>query len=99
MVNEEIKTASMPFALGIVSVILLGVCLWDAFILHASLKIVVIVIPFTSIIGLISSLIIRKHINKHKAIWFVGFLCSLLSFIGFFVIEVLALYNMGLGLG
>ena len=99
MDNEEIKTVGIPLFFGIVSIILLGVYLLDVYYLDTSLRLVIMVIPVTSIIGLIVSFIVRRFINKHKGIWIAGFLCCLLCFLGFFIIVGLSLYNMGLALG
>lgn len=99
MNNEEIKTVGLPFALGILSIILLGVYLLGAYVFHNSLNIVLMIFPVTSIIGLIDSLIIRKHIKRYKGIWIAAFLCCLLCILGFLFINVLSLYYMGLALG
>ena len=99
MNKEEIKTAGLPFALGIISVILLCVYLLDAYVFHNSLNIILIIFPLTSIVGLIDSLIIRKYVKRHKGIRTAGFLCCLLCILGFISIEVLSLYYMGLALG
>jgi len=99
MNNEEIKTVGLPFALGILSIILLGVYLLGVYVFHNSLNIVLMIFPVTSIIGLIDSLIIRKHIKRYKGIWIAVFLCCLLCISGFLFINVLSLYYMGLALG
>ena len=99
MDKEEIKTVGIPFFFGIVSIILLGVYLLDMLFWDTSLRLVIILIPFISIIGLIVSFIVRKFIHKHKGIWIAGFLCCLLCFLGFFIIVIKSLYNMGLALG
>ncbi len=99
MNKEEIKTVGLPFALGIISIILLSVYLLDAYVFHNSLNFILIIFPLTSIVGLIDSLIIRKYVKRHKGIWIAGFLCCLLCFLGFISIEVLSLYYMGLALG
>ena len=93
------KTVHIPLVLGVISIILLGIYLWDAYHLRSSLMLGLCVIPLSSGIGLIFSIITAKILSKHKAIWIAGFLSCLISLLGFLVIEGLTWYYLGLALG
>jgi len=93
----EERSLIFPLVLGILSVAVLGISIWDSY--HAgALTFLIVALPVMSIVGVIFSLIIRKTIRKHKVIWLLGFLECLAGFLGFLIINLLSLYYMGLGL-
>lgn len=95
---DEERSLILPLVLGLLSVAFVGISLWDAY--HSrSLPMLIVALPVISVVGMIFSLIIRKTIRKHKGIWLLGFLGCLAGLMGFLLIEVLSLYNMGLALG
>ncbi len=93
----EERSLIFPLVLGILSVAVLGISIWDSY--HAgALTFLIVALPVMSVVGVIFSLIIRKTIRKHKVIWLLGFLGCLAGFLGFLIINLLSLYYMGLGL-
>ena len=70
--NKE-KSLIFPLVMGILSLILLGIYIWDSYYLQSSLRMAIFVVPVLSTVGIIFSLIVRKTIYQHRIIWLVGF--------------------------
>ena len=96
--NKE-KSLLFPLILGILSVVFLGIYIWDAYHARSSLMMVIGLVPVLSTVGIIFSLIIRKTIYQHRIIWLVGFLTCLAGLLGFLTINLLTWYYLGMGLG
>lgn len=96
--NKE-KSLIFPLVMGILSLILLGIYIWDSYYLQSSLRMAIFVVPVLSTVGIIFSLIVRKTIYQHRIIWLVGFLSCLIGLLGFLTINLLTWYYLGMGLG
>lgn len=96
---DKEKSLIFPLVMGILSVVFLGIYIWDAYHSRSSLMMVIGLVPVISTVGIIFSLIVRKTIYRHKIIWLVGFLTCLIGLAGFLVINLLTWYYLGMGLG